>query len=116
MDEKVYFLASELNDELRKDPRVIQLEELDKQLNDSFEVYNLSKQKDIALEEYVSNKDLYGEKHEITLNSLKKLQDAKVKLNTHPLVERYLKVYSEVRDLYLQINNILLDDFKGGKC
>ena len=44
------------------------------------------------------------------------LQKAKEELNNHPLVKEYLEVYSRVRDIYLQINNILLNDFKGGKC
>ena len=116
MDEKVYFLASEINEELNKSEDIKLLNELDKKLNDSFEVYTLSNKKDEALEKYISNKDLYGEDNEITIKSRKELQKAKEELNNHPLVKEYLEVYSRVRDIYLQINNILLDDFKGGKC
>lgn len=116
MDEKVYFLASEINEELNKSEDVKLLNELDKKLNDSFEVYTLSNKKDDALEKYISNKDLYGEDNEITIKSLRELQKAKEELNNHPLVKEYLEVYSRVRDIYLQINNILLNDFKGGKC
>ncbi len=116
MEEKVYSLAYEINEELNKSEDVKRLNELDKKLNDSFEVYTLSNKKDDALEKYLSNKDLYGEDNEITINSLKELQTAKEELNNHPLVKEYLEVYSRVRDIYLQINNILLDDFKGGKC
>lgn len=116
MEEKVYSLAYEINEELNKSEDVKRLNELDKKLNDSFEVYTLSNKKDDALEKYLSNKDLYGEDNKITINSLKELQTAKEELNNHPLVKEYLEVYSRVRDIYLQINNILLDDFKGGKC
>lgn len=116
MEEKVYSLAYEINEELNKSKDVVTLNELDKKLNDSFEVYTLSNKKDDALERYISNKDLYGEDNEITINSLKELQKAKEELNNNPLVKEYLEVYSRVRDIYLQINNILLDDFKGGKC
>ena len=31
-------------------------------------------------------------------------------LDNHPLVKSYLKAYSEVRDLYFQINEILFND------
>ncbi len=116
MDEKVYNLASEINEELNKSQDVKLLNELDKKLDDSFEVYTLSNKKDEALERYISNKDLYGEDNEVTIESLKELQRAKEELNNHPLVKEYLSVYSRVRDIYLQINNILLDEFKGGKC
>ncbi len=116
MDEKVYNLASEINEELNKSQDVKLLNELDKKLDDSFEVYTLSNKKDEALERYISNKDLYGEDNEVTIESLKELQRAKEELNNHPLVKEYLAVYSRVRDIYLQINNILLDEFKGGKC
>ena len=31
-------------------------------------------------------------------------------LDNHPLVKEYLKAYSEVRDLYFQVNEILFND------
>ena len=87
MDEKVYNLASEINEELNKSQDVKLLNELDKKLDDSFEVYTLSNKKDEALERYISNKDLYGEDNEVTIESLKELQRAKEELNNHPLVK-----------------------------
>ena len=116
MDEKVYFLAKEINDELNKNEKVQLLNKLDKKLNESYDVYLLSEKKDKALEKYASIKDALGEDHIDTINARKELQAAKEELNNHPLVKEYLKVYSEIRDLYLQINNILLDDYKGGNC
>ena len=116
MDEKVYFLAKEISEELSKDERVILLNKLDKELNDSIEVYHLSNLKDEALEKYAYNKELYGDESEITKKSLLELQKAKIELNNHPLVKEYLKAYSEVRNLNIQINNILLEEYKGGEC
>lgn len=114
MDDKVYFLAKSVNESLNNDPRVVKLNKLEKELNDSYEVYLLSNKKDEALEEYTRIKDLYLEDDPKVKESLLKLKKAKEELNNHPLVKEYLKVYSEVRDLYLEIDNILLSDYRGG--
>lgn len=112
MDGHIYTLAKQINDELNKNEDVILLNELDKKLNNSYEVYKLSNQKDEALEKYLSNKELYGEDNEITFKSLEELKEAKESLQNHPLVKEYMEVYSRVRDLYIKIDNILLGDFK----
>lgn len=116
MDEKIYNLCKSINEELNNDDRIILLNKLDKELNDSYEVYKLANKKDECLEKYISLKDLYGEDNKEVREALKELSAAKEALNNHPLVKEYLKVYSEVRDVYIQINNILLDDYKGGEC
>ena len=115
MDESTYLKAKQINDELNKNENVLLLNELDKKMNDSFEVYSLSKKKDEMLEKYLSNKELYGEDNEITKESLRQLVAAKEELNNHPLVKQYLEVYSKVRDLYLEINEIILGDFRGNE-
>lgn len=116
MDEKIYNLASQLNDELNNDPRVIKLNELEKKLNDSFEVYTLSNKKDEALEEYNRLKEIYSDDNELTKKALLNAKEAKEKLNNFPLVKEYLAQYAIVRDLYLEIDNILFSDFRKGKC
>ena len=116
MDEKIYNLANSLNEELNKDPRVIKLNELEKKLNDSYDVYLLSNKKDEALENYERLKDIYPEDNEQVKDALLKLKDAKEKLNNFPLVKEYLAQYSLVRDLYLEIDNILFSEFKKVKC
>lgn len=113
MNEKIYSLSKSINEELNDKEEIKFLNKLEKELDNSYEVYVLSNKKDDALEKYISNKDLYGDDSDITKESLKELKKAKENLNNHPLVKQYLEVYSKVRDLYLQINNILLNDFKG---
>lgn len=110
MEDRLYFLAQEVHDSLVNHPLVVSLDKLEKELNDNFEVYELSKKKDEALEAYLNNKKIYGEDHKITKKSLINLKEAKEKLNNHPLVNEYLKIYSQVRDLYLEINDIVLGD------
>ena len=114
MDDKVYFLAKEINEELLKNPDVLLLNELDKELNDSYEVYLLSNKKDEVLEKYISLKEIYSEDDHQVVAARLEVKKAKEELNNHLLVKRYLEVYSRVRDLYLEINKILLDDFSGG--
>ncbi len=116
MDSKIYNLAKSLNEEINNDPRVIKLNELEKALNDSYDVYVLSNKKDEALEEYSRLKDIYDEDSEELKASLLKLKEAKEKLNNFPLVKEYLAQYSIVRDLYLEVDNILFSEFRKGNC
>jgi len=115
MDERIYNLAVNINEELNKNEDVLLLNEIEKKMNDSYEVYSLSNKKDEALEKYVSNKELYGEDHDITINSRNVLKKAKEDLQNHPLVKEYLEVYSRVRNLYLEIDDILLGEYKKEK-
>ena len=116
MDERIYNLALELSESLENDPNVVLLNKLDKELNDSYEVYTLSAKKDDALDNYTRMKDALGENHPETIKALKELSTAKENLNTHPLVKQYLEVYSKVRDLYMEVNNVLFNDYKRGGC
>ena len=116
MDEKIYNLAKSFNEEINNVPRVIKLNELEKALNDSYDVYILSNKKDEALEEYSRLKEIYPEDSEELKTSLLKLKDAKEKLNNFPLVKEYLAQYALVRDLYLEVDNILFSEFRKGKC
>ena len=116
MDEKIYFLAESLANSLSDEPDVVLLNTLEKELNDSFEVYTLSNKKDECLEKYTMLKDSLGEEHIETINALKELKVSKENLNNHPLVKHYLEVYSRVRNLYLEIDNILFSNFKRGGC
>ena len=116
MDSKIYNLAKSLNEEINNDPRVFKLNELEKALNDSYEVYTLSNKKDEALEEYSRLKEIYPEDSEELKASLLKLKEAKEKLNNFPLVKEYLAQYALVRDLYLEVDNILFSEFRKGNC
>ena len=115
MDEHIYNLANKLQESLTSNENTKRLEVLEKELNDSFEVYTLSKKKDERLEKYSNMKDALGENHEDTIKALKELQKAKEELNKHPLVKEYLETYSKVRDTYLEVDDILFGDFRREK-
>lgn len=116
MNEKIYDLSSRLNESLLNDPRVKELNKLESELNNSYEVYLLSQKKDEALEMYTKLKDVYPDEHPEVKEALRKLVEAKKNLNEHPLVKSYLSIYNEVRDLYMEIDNILFSDFKEKHC
>ena len=116
MNEKIFDLASRLNESLKNDPRVQELNKLEEELNNSYEVYLLSQKKDEALELYNNLKSVYPDDHPEVKNALKKLKDAKENLSNHPLVKSYLSIYNEVRDLYMEVDSILFSDFKGRSC
>ena len=116
MDSKIYNLAQNLNESINSRPEVIRLNELEKELNESYEVYSLSQEKDNALDKYSRLKEIYGEDDSRTLDALKEAKEAKEKLNNFPLVKEYLEQYRLVRDLYLEIDNIFFSDLRKGKC
>lgn len=110
MVSNIYLLAGELKDLLDNDERLIRLNTLENELNNNEEVMALSYQKDLAVSAYSDalnhfandSKEIKQYQHELFLK--------KEALDNHPLVKSYLKAYSEVRDLYFQINEILFND------
>ena len=110
MANDIYNLASELKEMLDNDERIIRLNKLEKELNNNEEVMALSYQKDVAVSAYSDALNHYAQDSE----ELKKIQHdlhlKKEALDNHPLVRDYLKAYSEVRDLYFQVNEILFKD------
>ena len=110
MVSNIYLLACELKDLLDNDERIIRLNKLENELNNNEEVMALSYQKDLAVSSYSDALNHFANNSE----EMKKYQHdlflKKEALDNHPLVKSYLKAYSEVRDLYFQINEILFND------
>ena len=116
MDDKIYFLTKSLREEMDKDIRFQNLLRLEKEINDNEEVIKLAYKKDMANTKYNDLLKYYKEEDEIVIEARKELFESKKTLDSHPLVKEYLKAYSEVEQLLYQMNNILLRDFKEGKC
>ena len=110
MVSNIYLLAGELKDLLDNDERIIRLNKLENELNNNEEVMALSYQKDLAVSSYSDALNHFANNSP----EIKKYQHdlflKKEALDNHPLVKEYLKAYSEVRDLYFQINEILFND------
>lgn len=107
MISNIYNLAGELKDLLDNDERIIRLNELENKLMNNEEVMALTYQKDLAVSDYSDALNHFDEKSEEIKQFRHNLFLRKEELDNHPLVKEYLKAYSEVRDLYYQINDIL---------
>lgn len=110
MVSNIYLLAGELKDLLDNDERIIRLNKLEKEMNANEEVMALSYQKDLAVSAYSDALNHYGNNSPEIKKYQHELFLKKEALDNHPLVKDYLKAYSEVRDLYFQINEILFND------
>ena len=109
--EDIYLKAEQLKDTLANDPRVIRLNEIEKKMNEDEEVMSLAYQKDMAAVNYSDILNHFPEESEEAKAALKRLHEAKLALDSHPLVREYLSAYKEVRLLYEDINNILFSGF-----
>ena len=110
MDKNIYSLAGELKELLDSDQRIIALNRLEKELNNNEEVMALSYQKDVAASTYSDALNHYASDSIELKKFQRELFLKKEALDNHPLVKDYLKAYSEVRDLYFQVNEILFGD------
>ncbi len=110
MVSNIYLLAGELKDLLDNDERLIRLNKLENELNNNEEVMALSYQKDLAVSAYSDALNHFANDSEEIKQYQHELFLKKEALDNHPLVKEYLKAYSEVRDLYFQINEILFND------
>lgn len=112
MDSRVYNLSLELKELINKDERFLRLNELEKELENNEEVMRLAYLKDRANDEYNDALRLFKEDSEEVRKARLKLKEAKEKLDTHPLTQKYLEAYKSVRDLLLEVNDILFGDIK----
>ena len=108
--ENIYSLSYELKDLLTNDPRIIRLNELEKKMNENEEVMTLAYQKDLAVTEYSDALNHFSKDSEEVKKAQHNLHAKKEALDNHPLVRDYLKAYSEVRDLYFELNDILFSN------
>ena len=116
MSEDIYLKAEQLKKEISNDPRVIRLNELEKEMNESEEVMALAYKKDMAAVNYSDILNHFSNESKEAQEALKVLHQAKFDLDNHPLVKQYLKAYKEVRELYGDINEILFSNFSASLC
>ena len=102
---------NKLRDALDNDPRILKLDELDKKLNNNEEVMKLAYQKDMTLLSYEDSVKHFGENSKEASDAQKRLYEAKLSLDNHPLVKEYNSAYKEVRELYNKINETLFKGF-----
>ena len=113
MDDRIYLLTKKLKLEMDNDPRFVRLAELEKELDNNNEIILLSMKKDEANNHYNDLLKIYKDDDEVVIKARKELIKRKDELDSHPLVKEYLKVYSEIRLLLLEMNDIIFKDLKG---
>ena len=121
--DNIYFMNDSLMNSLEKlkeaiesDPRVLHLNELDKKLNDNEEVMKLAYKKDMALLSYEDSLKHFKEDSKEVGEAQKRLYEAKLSLDKHPLVIEYNNAYKLVRELYNKINEVLFKKFGEKTC
>ena len=97
---------------LENDPRIKTLEKREDELQGCQEVASLSAKLKKAEDAYEEARSHYGEKNELTKKAQKDLFEAKLALDSHPIVKSYNEAYIAVKDLYLYIDDILFSDFR----
>ncbi len=111
MDKALYDSLNKLKASMEKDPRVLELNEVDKRLSLNEEVMKLSYKKDMALTSYEDACKHFGETSSEALAKQKELYLAKLELDNHPLVREYNEKYQAVRLMYDEVNKELFGDF-----
>ena len=112
MNEILHEKINNLNNELKSHPDVIELDRLEKILNNDEEVMKLCYRKDVCVTKYEDAIRYFGENSDETLEAQKFLHQAKLALDENELVKKYNEQYKKVRKLYDKINEEIFDPFK----
>ena len=112
MNESLLNALNKLKEAINNDPRILKLNELDEQLNKNEEVMKLAYLKDMALVSYEDALKHFKEGSKEVSEAQKRLYEAKLSLDNHPLVKQYNEAYKEVRLIYGKINDTLFAKFK----
>ena len=106
MEERTLKAIRDLGDALRNDPRIIRLKELEERLYDDESLRPLIERKDAASDDFDRIASYRSPNHPEYVEARKRLHQAKLALDTHPLAEEYTKAYVVVREPY-RIHSLL---------
>lgn len=112
MNEEIVQSVESLAKALKEDPRILRLNQLEEELSSNPEVIELSKRKDALEREYETTLSYAEEDSPEAKLREKALYEAKLALDSHPLVQEYNALYVPIRDLYMQIDDILFGPFR----
>ena len=112
MDARSLQCIEDLRSCLELDPRVLELEKLEKELQSDPELFSLSQKMKEAEADYIQKKLSFGEEDPETQKAQKEFASIKEKLFSSPKASAYISAYSEIRLLYKQIDEILFGPFR----
>lgn len=112
MEEEIFESLSQLRDALNNDERIKKLNELEEKMYQNEEIIALAKRKNALEDEY----GLVLSYTDINSDEAKKIQkalyEAKLQLDSQPLVKEYNESFIKIRDLYMQIDDIIFGPFR----
>ena len=111
MNEKLAEKVTELKREIEYSPEVIELERINKLLNENDDVMRLSYRKDVCVTKYEDTVRIFGENSNEAKIAQKELYAAKLALDENELVKKYNEQYKKVRKLYDKINEEIFNPF-----
>ena len=112
MNEQILNKCQLLKEAIEKDPRILLLNQLEKEIENNEEVMVLSYKKDVALANYEDTIKYFKDDQDKIQKAQKLLAESKYNLDIHPLVKQYNKAYLEVKLMYEEINNQLFYIFR----
>ena len=112
MNEQILNKCQLLKEAIEKDPRILLLNQLEKEIENNEEVMVLSYKKDVALANYEDTIKYFKDDQDKIQKAQKLLAESKYNLDTHPLVKQYNKAYLEVKLMYEEINKQLFYIFR----
>lgn len=112
MEEEILKSITSLGDALKEDPRVKRLNSLEEKLYEDFTLIELVKKKDDIERDYESSLSYLSPSSEEAKIKQKALYEAKLALDSYPLVKEYNEAYIIVRDLYMQIDDIVFGKYR----
>jgi len=112
MENELSLALGQLSEALKSDPRVLALNAAEAALYANPEVIELAKKKDAAEQAYEDCLTYHREKDPEALALQRRLYQAKLALDGHPLSQAYNAAYIPVRDLYMKIDDIIYAPFR----
>ena len=103
--------ALNLKQEIESSPEVVELERLNKLLNEDEEVMKLCYKKDVAATKFEDAIRYFGENSDEALDAQKELHQAKLAMDNNELVKAYNEQYKKVRKIYDKINEEIFNPF-----
>lgn len=103
---------TELKDAISKDNRQIKLVEIEKKLYEDPALLELVKKKDDLENEYNQILSYEDKNSDAAKNVEKALYEAKLALDTYPLAKEYSDAFVAMRDIYMQIDDIIFGPFR----
>ena len=111
MNEKLLKKTLEIKKEIDSSPEVIELERLNKLLNENEEVMKLCYRKDSCATKYEDAIRIFGQNSDEAIEAQKALYQAKLELDNNELVKKYNEQYKKVRKIYDRINEEIFNPF-----